>query len=447
MILITTHNRETLPRVHEVRQGSLADQAGISQGDTIVSINGTTFTDLIDYKYLISDASLNIVIRRGQDEWVQTVVKDPDTDLGIGFEAAVFDGIRRCQNRCVFCFVDQLPEGMRESLHVKDDDYRLSVLCGNFVTLTNLAPKDMKRITELHLSPLYISVHTTDSKLRSRMLGNANATKIMEQLRELADAHVAMHTQIVLCPGINDGKHLDKTILDLSQLWPHVTSIGIVPVGLTDFRHRLFQLRQFTSAEAQNLVEQVEKWQECFIQRHEYPLVFLADEFYLLAGMEVPSTDTYRDFPQLENGIGITRRFFDELEDIQQYLPKSLETKLSVTLITGILGEFAVTRLVSVLNSVKNLEVNLIVVRNLTFGDNITVTGLVTGASIIYGLQNVDVGDLIVIPRVMLRYDDEVFLDNMTVSDLEQTLCRKVIAVDGPRELVYRLTCEERGLL
>jgi putative radical SAM enzyme (TIGR03279 family) len=447
VILITTYNKETLPEVYMVEPGSIADRVGILKGDRIVSINGVAFEDLIDYKFLISDTFLSIAMKRGENEWVQEIIKEPDTDLGIGFEAAVFDGIRRCQNKCLFCFIDQLPKGMRRSLYVKDDDYRLSVLCGNFVTLTNLDLEDMRRITDLHLSPLYISVHTTDPWLRSQMLGNPNAAKIMDQLEEFADAHVVMHTQIVLCPGINDGKHLDKTVMDLSQLWPYVTSIGIVPVGLTDFRHGLSQIRQFTSLESYNLVKRTEKWQEYFSNAYEYPLVFCSDEFYFLAGMEVPSSETYRDFPQLENGIGITRRFLDELDDVKQSLPNRLRTRQSVTIVTGALGEPAVSHLVSVLNSFETLNVNLVVVRNSTFGDNITVAGLLTGSSIVQGLQNSHIGDLVVIPRVMLRHDEEVFLDGMTLNDLEQTLCRKVIAVDGPKELMRRLFCGKRGLL
>lgn len=447
VIRIATRIKEILPAVYRVSQGSIADHIGIREGDRIVSINGSSFADLIDYKFLISDDLLDIVIRRGEKQWVETIEKDPDTDLGIEFEDAVFDGIRRCRNKCVFCFVDQLPQGMRASLHVKDDDYRLSVLCGNFVTLTNMARRDIERIAKLHLSPLYISVHTTEPELRSKMLGNAKAGQIMEQLRMLADAHIDMHTQIVLCPGLNDGEHLARTIRDLSAFWPHVRSIGIVPVGLTDFRDGLFELRHFTDTEARSIVKEVEQWQEHFLKEYGYPLVFLADEFYLLAGMEMPSAGSYGGFPQLENGIGITREFLDELEEARQYLPESLETKLSLTLITGVLGEFAVTHLVSALNEVENVEANLIVVKNLTFGDNITVTGLVTGTSIAEGTRNANLGNVLVIPRVMLKYDEDVFLDGMTVSDLEQTLCRKVLVVDGPKDLVSRLRNKERGLL
>jgi putative radical SAM enzyme (TIGR03279 family) len=449
VVRIVICNDKKYPKVHAVRKDSLADRAGIRQGDRIVSINGSALRDLIDYKYLISDDLLKIVIRRGQQEWVQIIEKDPDTDLGIDFEDVVFDGIRKCKNKCIFCFIDQLPKGMRSSLYIKDDDYRLSVLCGNFITLTNLNSEDFKRITQLHLGPLYISVHTTDPILRATMVGNPEAAKIREHLEKLAHARITMHIQIVLCPDLNDKEHLDKTISDLSQLWPYVSSIGIVPVGLTHFRKGLFSLRHFTKVEAMNLIQQIEKWQEHFLKVHEYPLVFLADEFYFLANVEVPSTEAYWDFPQLENGIGITRLFFDELEDVQKHLPKSLDKKLSVTLVAGVLGEFAGTCLVSVLNGVKNLRANLVVVRNLTFGDNITATGLVTGASILERLRNEKekLGDLIVIPRVMLKYDEDVFLDDITVRDLEQDLCRKVMVVDGSRDLVHRLVSEERSLI
>ncbi|NIO69660.1 MAG: DUF512 domain-containing protein, partial [Anaerolineae bacterium] len=296
-----------------VAEGSIAEREGVRPGDQMVSINGHVLRDVIDYRFYGAEEELEIIVERDSQRRVFQVQRDYDEDLGIEFAAPTFDGIRRCNSHCAFCFIAGMPKGMRASLYVRDDDYRYSFLFGNFITLTNLTEGDWQRLAEQRLSPLYISVHATDLALRRRILGNPAAPDVMDQLRRLGELGIQLHTQIVLMPGLNDGSALAQTVADLATLYPAVQSIAIVPVGLT--RYHRCDLRPYRPEEAGPILDQITAWQRKYRSQHSLNLVYASDEWYLLAGHEVPSADEYDGFPQLENGVGLTRVFLDEWEE------------------------------------------------------------------------------------------------------------------------------------
>jgi putative radical SAM enzyme (TIGR03279 family) len=425
--------------VETVIPGSIAAEIGINPGDEILAVNDQKLQDLIDYQYAIADEIINITVRRPDGQvWTAEIEKDYDDDVGIGFAGAVFDDIRRCHNACIFCFVDQMPKGMRQTLYVKDDDYRLSFLYGNFITLTNLTDEDFARIIRLHLSPLYISVHTTDPSLRPIMLRQAKAADILPGLKRLLDSGIDVHTQIVLCPGINDGDYLDKTIEDLSNLGPGILSIAVVPVGLTKYRHDSFPLRPFILQEAAAVIEQVKPWQNKFSEIYGDSLVYLADEFYLAAGLDIPHYDHYGDFPQIENGVGLTRLFIEKWEQAALNIPHIITKSRKVSIVTGISGARVLAPLLTKLQ-VSNLTAQLIPVANKFFGESVTVTGLLTGKDILESLKNIDTGDAIIIPGIALRQGEEVFLDDLTVGDIAREVQAPVYVAYEPEELLEQI--------
>lgn len=427
------------PIVETVIPGSIAEEIGMKPGDEIVSINDQQLQDLIDYQYLVADEIINIVVRRPDGHvWTVEIEKEYDDDLGIGFASAVFDTIQRCHNACLFCFVDQMPKGMRTTLYVKDDDYRLSFLYGSFITLTNLQDADFARIMRLHLSPLYISVHTTDAALRQKMLRQYKAADIMPALKRLIESGIDVHTQIVLCPGINDGEHLDKSISDLSNLGPGILSIAIVPVGLTKYREHLFPLRTFTVQESADVVKQVQVWQNKFFEQYGEALVYLADEFYLAAGIDVPDYDHYGDFPQIENGVGLARLFLDKWTECIKDIPQELAQPRKVSIVTGISGARVLGPLLKKLQ-VGNLTAQLIPVQNRFFGENVTVTGLLTGKDIIDCLKNTELGDIVILPGITLRQEEKVFLDDLTVADIAKAISVPIYIADSPEELLDKM--------
>jgi putative radical SAM enzyme (TIGR03279 family) len=425
--------------VETVLPGSIAAEIGIKPGDEIVSINGEILTDLIDYQYAMADETITIRVRRSNgEEWEAEIEKDYDDDLGIGFASAVFDTIRRCHNACVFCFVDQMPPGMRSTLYVKDDDYRLSFLYGNFITLTNLCEEDFVRIERLHLSPLYVSVHTTDPLLRKKMLSQPKAEQIMPQLQRLIAAGIDVHTQIVLCPALNDGENLTKTLNDLGSLGQGVLSVAIVPVGLTQFREKLFPLRGFTSAEASKVINQVKPWQKKFSEEYGEPLIYLSDEFYLAAGLEIPQSEEYGDFPQIENGVGLTRLFIEDWYRAWEQIPQKVFQKRKVTLVGGISGARVMEPLLAKLK-IDNINIQFITIANSFFGQGVTVTGLLTGRDIIETLKYKDLGDAVIIPGITLKHGEEVFLDDMTVAEVAKEILVSVEVAHNPEELVKKI--------
>jgi len=422
--------------IHRVEIGSIAEEAGLLSGDRIVTINGEPVRDLIDFRFLETDENLSIEVKKaGGEDWLLEVEKDFDQSLGVDFGAGGFGRTIRCANKCVFCFVDQMPPGMRETLYVKDDDYRLSFWNGNFITLTNLGDEALRRIARQRLSPLYISAHATNPALREKILGNPGAALIMEQLRYLAGAGIETHTQVVLCPGLNDGRELERTAADLAGLWPAVRSLAVAPVGLTRFRQGLHPLRVFTREEARGLVRWIALKQEEYLRDLDYPFIFASDEFYLMSGEPVPPAERYADFPQTENGVGLTRLFMDEWEEVLDGLPRETFPR-RVTLATGLLGEKALRPVADRLNQIKGLEVSVKVIKNNFFGRRVTVAGLLTGGDLLGQIQSEEAGDLLALPAVMLRKDEPVFLDDITPRELARRLKTRVAVAEGPRGLV-----------
>ncbi len=415
--------------ISAVQPGSIAAELGIASGDILVTINGEPITDLIVYYYLMVDESLELKIVKPEGEsWLLDIEKAYGEDLGLKFSGPTCDGLRRCTNKCLFCFVDQMPPGLRSGLYIKDDDYRYSFLHGNFITLTNLKPKDREYIRRWHLSPLYISVHATDPELRCRLIGNRNGRGIMEQMAELAAAGIQMHTQIVLCPGINDGRQLERTVTDLASLFPAVQSIGIVPVGLTAYRQGLFHLRSVSPADAERLTGQFQAWQKYYRAQYGRGLVYGADEFYLLADLPIPAAAYYDNFPQTENGIGITRLFLEEYETARSAVPLKQTPAGRIIVATGILAAPLLKRLVPELTrGYPDLEIKVVPVTNTLFGPRVTVAGLLAGRDLLTGLRKVvdwarDKKGIVALPDIMLKSDESLFLDDTTPEMLAQEL-------------------------
>ena len=412
--------------IARVEPGSPAALAGIASGDTLVSINGRSVRDIIDYQYYAASSRVFLCVDKRDGSRLHAVIdNDYDTRLGIHFDELAFDGERRCANKCVFCFIDQLPAGMRSSVYFKDDDYRLSFLQGNFVTLTNLSDCDIKRIIRLRLSPLYISVHSTDEETRRRILGREKvATRpIMPTLRRLSEGRIEFHAQVVLAPGLNDGAALEQTIDDLARLGPSCASLGIVPVGLTSHREGLVKLEAVDSDVARQVLHTVHEAQRRLLADRGTRFVFAADEFYYLAGQDIPAGDEYEGYPQLENGIGLSRTFSDEFGEAERSLPEQAVAPADFTVVTGVLGARAIAQACARLSRIRGVRVRVLPVANKFFGESVTVSGLVVGADIVRALKKAEggfAGDFVAIPDVMLRRGQECFLDDMTPNDIEQ---------------------------
>ncbi|PKM80135.1 MAG: DUF512 domain-containing protein [Firmicutes bacterium HGW-Firmicutes-14] len=432
------------PIIEGIEQGSIGEELGIEKGDTLMTVNGQRPRDLIDYRFMCAEEDLELEIMKNNGEiWSCDIQKDYDQDLGLLFAGDTFDGMHSCVNKCIFCFVDQMPADMRESLYVKDDDYRLSFLHGNFITLTNINRQEMERIIKMRISPLYISVHCTNPRLREHMLGCKRAGRIMEQLSILAEAGIEMHIQIVLCPGINDGEELERSIRDLTALYPRVQSIAIVPVGLTRYRENMQALRKFNTREAGIVIDTIHLHQKRFLEKYGTPLVYLGDEFYVLAGRDFPETQYYGEFPQAENGVGLVRLFYDSFEEERSRIPDRLENKKRVALVTGVSGEKVLKPIAEDLNKTGNLDVEIVGVFNEFFGGHVTVAGLLTGRDVLKTLKEQIPFDLILLPSVMCKRDEPVFLDGKTPADLERELGVPVRVIDvdsGAGELIRAIT-------
>ena len=413
--------------VRRVAAGSLAERARVEPGDRILAINGRQPRDIIDYRYLIADERIRLRVRGKHGERSVTIDKHSDRDLGIEFESDLFDGVRTCSNRCVFCFLKQLPPGLRPSLYLHDDDYRLSFLHGNFITLTNLTEADMRRIIRQHLSPMYISVHATEPGLRRRMFGVDRLPDIMRQMRRLTAGGIRLHTQIVICPGYNDGEALDRTVADLADLHPGVASIGWVPVGLTRLARGLDPV---TPALAKELRKRADPWRAEFLARLGTRMVFPADELYLLAGRAFPRAGDYEGYPQLENGVGLARQFIDRMRRLR--LPAAVRPRHRVTIVTGTAAARLLERLARRLSQVPGLDVEIIPVENRLFGPSVTVAGLLSGADILKTISSRALGDLVLVPGAGVRAG--VFLDDMTLDQLSAAVGVPVIAADTPAE-------------
>jgi len=418
-----------------VRQNSLAAELGLEAGDRLVSVNKKPVNDLIQFQFeWAGEEVLLEVEKKSGERQIFEIEKEYDETLGAEFDQAVFDGLKLCRNKCVFCFVDQMPAKMRPSLYIKDDDYRLSFLQGSYVTLTNLNGSDLERIKNEHLSPLYVSVHTTVPVMRVKMLQNPNAGKIIEILQDLSGAGIEFHTQVVLCPGLNDGDHLERTCRDLSAI-EGVKSLAIVPVGTTRHREKLPEIKAVDAQLAAQLIDWVRKKQQEYKKVRGTNFVWLSDEFYLLSEREIPSYRSYEDFPQLENGVGMVRTLWEDFDRLT--LPASMSPVREVFFATGVSGRPAVLPVIAMLNTISGLRINLKTITNSFFGPSVTVTGLLTGKCLISGLAGIKPHSTVFIPSVMLKSGEGKFLDDLTPQEVADKLQVQLVTVpvDAPTVL------------
>jgi putative radical SAM enzyme (TIGR03279 family) len=430
-------------KISRVLPDSIAAEVGFDAGDAIVAINGTQPRDLIDYQFLCADEFLELEVldQKGKIHQVE-IEKDYDEDLGIEFENALFDALIQCNNRCPFCFIDQQPPGKRSSLYLKDDDYRLSFLYGSYLTLTNLPEREWQRIEQMRLSPLYVSVHATEPDVRIRLLKNSLAAQILQQIKWFQERRLQIHAQVVVCPGINDGIHLEQTLRDLASFHtgevPAVASVAVVPVGLTRFRPQQDELTPVTPPHAREVISQVLKLIGQFRQKFGSNCIWLADEWFLIAGEDLPSESEYADYPQIDNGVGSIRLFIKQFAIAAE---KMLPEKVSPRKLTWVVGnavEQAFQPILQRLNSVAGLEVNMQAMCSDYWGQAISVTGLITGHDLLLNLQGKKLGDAILLPNVMLKYGELVFLDDMSVEDVAQKLETKIVPVAGVEELINK---------
>ncbi|AET66828.1 Fe-S oxidoreductase [Desulfosporosinus orientis DSM 765] len=414
-----------------VHPGSIAEEMEIEVGDRVLAVNEEELRDIIDFQYGISEDEFMLLIEKADGElWELDIEKDPGEFLGLEVETVSAEGLKKCNNNCSFCFVAQMPKGMRSSLYDRDDDYRLSLTQGSFITLSNLSEEDLDRITSLHLSPMYVSVHAWNPEVRTQLMKNPRAGKLPEQFRRLAEAGIVVHAQIVLVPEHNDGDALKETVERLGELYPSVQSIAVVPVGLTRFREKLTPLRGFTGEEASQLLDLAEKWQQEFFKKTGRHLVYFSDEFYILASRKFPEFSVYDDFPQLENGVGMARKFITEMESAWDQLPDKV-SKRTVHLITGKAAfELFTTWGKRLMERVENLSVKVHEIHNDFFGLSVTAAGLLTAQDIARQLGDL-LGENFLIPRTMLKADEDIFLDDLSVEWLEEKVNGKASIVDN----------------
>jgi len=418
--------------IKEVEKGSIAEEMGLAPGDELLSINDTEIIDIFDYQYLIKDEFLNIIIRKPNgEEWELEIEKDYDDDLGIVFEEGLMDSYRSCRNKCIFCFIDQMPPGMRETLYFKDDDARLSFLQGNYITLTNLSDEEVDRIIFYKLSPINISVHTTNEELRCKMLNNRFAGSSLSKMKRLKDAGITMNGQIVLCKGWNDKEELEKTIHDLSAYIPQMQSVSVVPVGITKFRENLTPLEKFTKEDAIEVIETIHRWQQIFLKHYNTRFVYAADEWYISAGLPIPKEEDYEGYPQIENGVGMLRSFTDEFYNYLKEL-KGDDRSKDLSVATGVLASPYLSRMaIDLTEKFPNIKIHIHTIENDFFGKDITVAGLLTGGDIIRQLKGKNLGRVLLLPDVILRHGENILLDDITTDDIERALQTKISIVQS----------------
>lgn len=414
--------------IEEITEGSIAEELSIEAGDILLRVNETIVRDIIDYKYLISDEYILLEIEKPNgDIWELEIEKEIDEDLGLIFTNPLIDKAKHCRNKCIFCFIDQLPENMRETLYFKDDDSRLSFLQGNFITLTNMSDSEIDRIIKYRLSPINVSVHTTNPKLRIEMLNNKNAGKILDILKRFYEAKLEVNCQIVLVPGINDGIELKKTLDDLSTLYPTIKSVAIVPIGVTRFRSGLKKVDIFNEMLSKDLIRNIKGVQKKYLEEKETRFVFLSDEFYALAKEKLPLYEEYENFPQLENGVGLMKLFeYEVILGLNKIKKEDLNNRTYIIATGTLAHEFMKNLSNEIEKRFKGLQIIVKPIINNYFGDTITVSGLITGVDMINqlkGLQN----DGIIIPRSMLKSGEDIFLDNLTIAEVSKQLSSKII--------------------
>ena len=485
--------REHFHKIRSVAPGSIAEEYGIEPGDSLLSVNGNVVEDVFDYRYLIREDEIVLVIRKGvhseeflqmglapdePEDWELEIEKDPMEDLGIEFESGLMDEYRSCKNRCIFCFIDQMPPGMRETLYFHDDDARLSFLQGNYITLTNMSDHDIDRIIRYHLEPINISFHTLNPELRCRMLHNRFAGDVFPKIRRMKDAGIEMNGQIVLCRGINDGEELEDSLRKLEEYLPELKSVSVVPVGLTRYREHLPKLESFDGEDAKQVIGLITRWQDYYRKKYGTHLVHASDEWYLLAGLPLPPAENYDGYLQLENGVGMVRLLTEEVQDVLSSLADRKEGRIRadlsgqeasgldhtgsgtpgsgipepeipvscpkrrVTIATGLLAEPVLKELAGrICSAFPGVIANVAAIRNDFFGEKITVSGLITGQDLVKQLSGRDLGDRLLLPASMLRSGEDVFLDDMTLGQVETALQVRIIVVgsDG-RSLVEAVT-------
>lgn len=431
--------RKVQNRIAVVDPDGIAAEMGVEPGDCLISINGTQVGDVIDYLFLTADEYIEVeILKPDGDVWLLEVDKEYDEKLGIEFENPILDDARSCHNACVFCFIDQMPPGMRSSLYFKDDDSRLSFLQGNFVTLTNVSEVDIDRMIRYQISPVNVSIHATDPELRKRMLGNRFAGDILGRLQRLAEGGIKLHGQIVLCPGWNDGEALDETVKALSALHPGMASLAVVPVGLTRFRHGLPEIPPVDRDKAREILAQVARYQTDFLERFGTRFLYAADEFYLKAESPMSQPSDYEDFPQIENGVGLICRFTQEFDTaFKRGRRKPAPSKLTIA--TGLLAEPFIRELCRRFSEKHpQVEIEVIGVENRFFGPAITVSGLLTGQDLVHALKGRMAGERLLISQSMLKAEETLFLDDMTLEGLEAELGIPCSAVMPDGAAFYR---------
>lgn len=427
-------------KIKSVSNNSRAMKAGILSGENLLEINGNKIVDVLDYRFYQTSREVELLLEDidGNKRTVK-IHKGEYEEIGMEFETYLMDKQHSCHNKCIFCFIDQLPKGMRKSLYFKDDDSRLSFLFGNYITLTNLSQHEIDRIIKMHISPINISVHTTNPELRCKMMNNRFAGKALEVIPEFAKSGIKINCQIVSCPGINDGAELERTITDLAKLYPAVECVAVVPVGLTAYRDGLYPLKEYTKETATETLDLIESYGDKFKKKYGSRIVFASDEFFLKAEREIPDVDYYEDFEQLDNGVGLMSLLSDELlyalEEENQ-----VEKNISVTLACGTgVAEFMQSLLNNITKKFSCVNINVVGIKNNFFGGGINVSGLVTGQDLIAQLKEKDLGDKLLIPSVMLRSEGDIFLDDVSLDDVRNTLDIEVQAIPNNGEELLRV--------
>ncbi len=416
-------------KITSVEKGSVAEKNGVKVGDMLVSVNGNEICDVLDYRFYIMDKNIVLHVKRGEADLEFAIKKPEYSDIGLEFATYLMDEKKRCRNNCIFCFIDQNPKGMRETIYFKDDDERLSFLHGNYVTLTNLKDSDIDRIIKMRISPVNISVHTTDPELRVKMMNNRFAGECLRYLKKLDDAGITVNAQLVLCKGINDGKSLTRSLTDLIKL-QNIDSIALVPCGLTGHREGLYPLEPFDKESASEVIDTANHFGDYCLSTRGMRLIYPSDEFYLISERDIPDEEYYEGYPQIENGVGMIRsdseEFFESLENIDK-----LDYNRKVSIATGEAAyDFICSLANAAMKKLPNLTVNVYAVRNNFFGGSVTVSGLVTGGDIIAQLSGKDLGEELLIPENMLRSEGDLFLDNISLETLSETLKVPVVAVE-----------------
>ena len=434
-------------KIRAVLPGSIAEELELEPGDVLLAVNDHEIEDVFDYHYYTNEEYLTVLVRKPDgEEWELEIEKEFEEDLGIEFESSLMDDYRSCRNHCIFCFIDQMPPGMRETLYFKDDDSRLSFLQGNYVTLTNMSDHDIDRIIHYHLGPINISFQTTNPDLRCKMLHNRFAGDVFPKIRRLADAGIELNGQIVLCRDINDGAELERSISDMTSYLPALRSVSVVPVGLSKYREGLYPLKPFDAQSAGEVIDLIESWQKKIYPQYGVHFVHASDEWYLLAGRPLPEKDQYDGYLQLENGVGMLRLLKEEVgETLAEVKPDGETPKRRVSIATGRLAGPFLKELGKQIETVyQNVTLQIFEIRNDFFGESITVSGLITGQDLIAQLKDQDLGDELLLPTNMIRSGERVFLDDLTIEDAEEALGIPIRIVEsGGRDLVCAVTGEE----